>query len=539
MSWSPPTRLELALPFHLDVHDRVFSTIIERWVEHDPDRECYVQDDGVAVTYAQVNQRASAVAAALRARGLGAGDRVVTLMANDVRVVYIGTALAKIGAVEVPVNPALVGGSLRHLLADADPKAVVVAPQFRDALLAALPEGASPMMFEAAPEGGEGADDPGSGHTLDEMLADETTVLNTGEDVRTDMAATIMYTSGTTGLPKGAVLPHHHCYLISQRTAAALTLDGSDTLMSILPLFHAAGRYMNVGASFLSGARCGYVRAFSGRAFFDQARRFEATAMHALLSVGHFLMAQPPSAKDREHSITRGLLAPCPPAVGDRFTERFGVTVFEAYASTESNITVFNFGGPKGACGKPYPPYRLRIVDEYDREVPAGEVGEIVVSSDEPWSTFSGYLNQPATTLETTRNFGLHTGDAGYLDEDGYLWFSDRIKDMIRRRGENVAAQTVENVVNAMDTVAEAAAYPVPSPFGEEEIAIAVTFKSGQKSTATEIVAFCREHLPRFAVPRYVRFLEELPKTETGKIQKFKLKKLGTDGTDEIPEERR
>lgn len=136
------------------------------------------------------------------------------------------------------------------------------------------------------------------------------------------------------------------------------------------------------------------------------------------------------------------------------------------------------------------------------------------------------------------RNFGLHTGDAAYLDDDGYLWFVDRIKDMIRRRGENVAAQTVEEVVHAIDAVAESAAYPLPSSFGDEEIAVAAVLKPGYGLTPEQLVAHCREQLPRFAVPRYVRLLDELPKTATGKVEKYKLKRLGTDGTHDIPEQR-
>lgn len=539
MTWTPPASLDVSTPFELDVLERVLSIAVERWARVAPDRECLVQDDGTALTYGQLDQRASAIAAGLRRLGVGPGDRVATLVANDLRVVYLGTALSKLGAIEVPVNPALVGASLQHVLSDADPKASIVAPAHRDALTKALPDSTSRIIVEAAPEGAGAASEDWSGPSIDEMLADRTTLLPTAADVRSSSPSTIMYTSGTTGLPKGALLPHHHCYRIAERAAGALGLTGDDTLIGILPLFHGGGRYMNVGACLLAGARCGLVRRFSGSAYFDQARRFGATAMHAVVSVAHFLLAQEPSPRDRDHSITRGLLGPRPPAVGDAFTERFGIEVFEAYASTESNISVFNLGGPKGACGRAYPPYRLRIVDEHDNEVPTGQAGEIVVSCDEPWSTFSGYWNQPATTLDVMRNFGLHTGDAGYLDEDGYLWYVDRIKDMIRRRGENVAAQTVEDVVNMIDGVAESAAYPVPSAFGEEEIAIAIVRRAGHDLASDEVIDTCREKLPRFAVPRFVRFVDELPRTETGKIQKFKLKQAGVDDAHDHPEPRR
>ncbi|ASR35565.1 hypothetical protein BAY61_11785 [Prauserella marina] len=537
MTWTPPSTLDITLPFELDMLDRVFSIVVERWAELAPDRECIVQDDGVSVTYGQLDQRAGAIATGLRAHGIGIGDRVATLVANDLRIAYLGTALSKLGAVEVPMNPALVGASLKHVFADADPKAVVVSPGHREAVEAALPEGARPIIIEAGPDGGPAPE--GGGPTLDEMLADDNVVLPTDPGVRADLSASIMYTSGTTGLPKGALLPHHHAYRISQRSAGAFGLTNEDTLIGILPMFHGGGRYMNLGACLLSGARLGFVRRFSGKDYFDQARSFGATVMHGIISVGHFLLAQEPSPRDKDHSITRGLLVPCPPSIADPFRDRFGIEVFQGYASTEGNISVLNLDGPKAACGKPYPPYHVKIVDEHDRPVPAGVTGEIVVSCDEPWSTFSGYWNQPEMSLNVMRNFGLHTGDAGYFDDDGYLWFADRVKDMIRRRGENVSAQTVENVVNAIDEVAEAAAYPLPSRYGEDEIAVAVALRQGYELPAADIVANCKENLPRFAVPRYIRVMAELPKTETGKIQKFKLKDLGTDGAEDFPEVRR
>jgi crotonobetaine/carnitine-CoA ligase len=363
--------------------------------------------------------------------------------------------------------------------------------------------------------------------------------LATDPAVLPSTPANILYTSGTTGLPKGALLSHHHCHQILERTAGAFRLGVDDTLISVLPLFHGAGRYMNVGACLLSGARCGWVRQFSVTNFWEQARAFDATAMHILVSIAHFLIAQEPYPDASNHRITRGLIGPCPPAVGDEFKKRFGIEGFEAYASTESNISVFNLDGPKGACGRPYAPYRIRIVDENDVEVPVGETGEIVVFSDEPWSLFSGYWNQPEVSFQTMRNGGMHTGDAGYFDDDGYLWFVNRVKDMIRRRGENVAAATVEEAIIEIEPVAEAAAYPLPSEYGEDEIAVAITLKPGTELTAADVVEHCARSLPRFAVPRYIRFMDQMPMTETGKLQKFKLKELGTDGADDMGERRR
>ncbi|MBP2364787.1 AMP-binding protein [Pseudonocardia parietis] len=535
MSWTPPADLTFEPPLGLGPDDRVFSKVVERWAATAPDRICLVQDDGVTLGYGQLDQRAGAIAAGLHEMGIRPGDRVATLVANDLRVLYLGVALSKLGAIEVPINPALVGASMRHVLADADPRLSIVAPGFHEQLVAALPDGSAGRIVEIAPEG---AAEQVTGRlpSVDEMLDGGGRDFPTVDGVRPSTPSSIMYTSGTTGLPKGALLPNLHSYRIAERTAAALRLTGDDTMISILPLFHGGGRYMNAGACILAGARCGLVRRFSGAAFFDQARAFGATAMHGVVSVGHFLLAQEPTPGDRDHSITRGILAPRPDSVGIAMRERFGIEVFQGYASTEGNISVLNLDGPAEACGRAYPPYRVRIVDEEDRPLPAGETGEIVVSSDEPWSTFSGYWNQPETSLEVMRNFGLHTGDAGYLDEDGYLWYVDRIKDMIRRRGENVAAQTVEEAVHRAPGVVEVAAYPVPSEHGEEEIAVAVVVKPDSGLTPERIVDTCRAELPRFAVPRYVRLVDALPMTETGKIQKFRLKQEGVGDAHDFPE---
>lgn len=515
----------------LDGIDSSVGRAVEIWAEREADRTCIVQDDGEQVTYGQLDTRAEAVARGLARLRVERGDRVVTLGANDLEAVYVTIALGKLGAIEVPVNPALVGESLSHVLADAGPKAAVVHTAQRQRLAEALPGGSRPVIVEAG-ERAEGASPPGGEASLEEMLAEDGSAIRT-EVLGCDPAA-IMYTSGTTGLPKGALLPHRHTVCFGERTAMALELTGDDTLMTILPLFHAAGKYMNLGACLHMGARCLLIRRFSAGEFWNQAREYGATAFHGVVSMAHFILAQPPAAEDRVHPLTRGLLAPAPKTVIEDFAERFDLVVYEAYGSTEANIPVFNRGGPPGACGVCPPPYRMQIVDEHDRPVPVGEVGEIVVNCDEPWATCSGYWNRPEATIEAFRNFWFHTGDAGYLDDEERLWFVDRIKDIIRRRGENIAARTVEDAVNAIEGVVESGAYAVPSAHGDEEIAVAIVVHPETELEAAAVVAACRRVLPSFAVPSYVRFVDALPKTETGKVKKFELKTHGTEGAVQI-----
>lgn len=514
--------------------DSVLSTVVERWATRDPDRVCIVQDDGIKVTYRELDQRASAIAAALRDRGLQAGDRVITLVPNDIRAIYLMLGLNKIAAIEVPINPGLVGASLRHVLHDAAPKAAVVDAQHRAAIEAELPPDTCTVIIEAMPERGAPANGP---DVLDTIIA------NAGASVETSAlgpdTASIMYTSGTTGLPKGAVLPHRSTVRIGQRSAEALRLSEADTLITVLPLFHGGGRYMNVGACLLAGTRCVLIRKFSASKFWDQVRQHQVTVAHMVVSMAHFLLAQPESAKDRVNDISRALVVPAPPSLIDAFAQRFGFPIFEMYGSTEIAIPILNSAddtAPAGSCGRPVEPYRVRILDEHDRALPPGEVGEICISCDEPWSMSSGYWNQPDETLKVLRNFWFHTGDAGRTDEHGFVYYVDRFKDMIRRRGENISSRTVEDAVNAIDGVVECGAYPVPSEFGEEEIAVAVVAEHGRAPTLDDIAAACAEALPRFAIPRYVRFVDALPKTETAKVQKFKLKQQGLANAAELPQ---
>lgn len=517
----------------VDLLDSVLSAIVERWAAQDPDRVAIVHEDGVEITYRELDQRASAVAAALRDRGVGSGDRVVTLVPNDVRSVYVMLGLSKLGAIEVPINPGLVGASLRHVVHDAAPKAAIIDAERRQTIEASLPAGCGLIVEVMADYGAP----PTGPDVLDAIITNSTAAVRTS--AVGPNTASIMYTSGTTGLPKGAVLPHRATVRMSERTVRALGLTPNDTLITVLPLFHGGGKYMNVGACLISGARLVLVRKFSASKFWEQARRHHATVAHMVVSMAHFLLAQPESPEDRNNDITRALIVPAPQALIDVFARRFGIPIFEMYGATEINIPILNSADgtvPRGSCGRAAAPFRVRVVDEYDRPLQAGEVGELCISCEEPWSMSTGYWNQPEETLKVMRNFWFHTGDAGRIDEDGYVYYVDRVKEMIRRRGENISPRTVEDALNTIDGVVECGAYPVPSEFGEDEIAVAVVTEPGRAPSLADIAAVCAEALPRFAIPRYIRFVDALPKTETAKVQKFKLKQQGLADAVELPQ---
>ncbi|TCP54142.1 crotonobetaine/carnitine-CoA ligase [Tamaricihabitans halophyticus] len=516
-------------PFELAAKDYVLSTVIERWTEHSPDRECAVSEDGTKLSYAQLNQRANALAAGLREHGIGSGDRVITLFAdNGFRVVYAATALSKLGAVEVPVNPALVGSSLTQVLAEVEPRAAIVDSSLLDSLTAAVPSGTQLVTIVSSVAGGGATGEV----SLDELLARPTGDVDTvasGSDT-----AAIMYTSGTTGLPKGAILPHRHLIRYGERTTTALGLTSADRLLTTLPLFHVGGRGMDLISCLLTGSCCVLIRRFSPGSFWQQARDHEATGFHIVLAMAHFILAQEPSPLDRDHRVSRGIIGPPTRDTADAFASRFGTATVGGYGSTEANLPMLNQDGPIDSMGRPTPPYRAWIVDQHDQPLRPGEVGELVVACDEPWSMFTGYWGRQRDTVEALRNFGFHTGDAAYADENGYLWFVDRIKDVIRRRGENISATQVESAVNAIDGVLESAAYAVPSAHGEDEVAVAIVRRPDVDLTATEIIRECADTLPRFAVPTYLRFVPELPKTATGKVRKVELKCQGIEDAEPV-----
>lgn len=523
-----------AVPFRVDPGEAVLSTVVERWAARDPDRVCIATDAGEEVTYAQLDARAGAVAAGLAHHGVGAGDRVVTLYAaNGPRVADVGVALAKLGAIEVPVNPALVGVGLDHVISEVEPRAAVVDTPLRRGLDDALGGGLRPLVVEWADQPGEVS---GGAVALDELVSATTDHVPTA--ARPGDPAAIMYTSGTTGPPKGAIVPHRHLLGFGVGTAALFDLTPDDVLLTALPLFHAGGRGMNLVACLLTGARCALVPRFSPTAYWEQAVALEATAAHMVVSMAHMMMAHEPTPAERQHRISRALVAPPTDELAAAFTARYGPRVLSGYASTEAGVCIITTDGPVAGCGRALPPYRAWVVDEEDRRLGPDEVGELVIASDEPWTTFSGYWRRPETTVTELRNFGFHTGDAVRMDPDGTIWYVDRIKDMIRRRGENISAFLVEQAVVDIDGVQGAAAFGVPSDLGEEEVAVAVVLEPGAELTAEQIADACRGVLPRYAVPTFVRFVDALPLTPTGKVQKTVLREVGTDGAQQIEERR-
>jgi crotonobetaine/carnitine-CoA ligase len=343
----------------------------------------------------------------------------------------------------------------------------------------------------------------------------------------------ILYTSGTTGPSKGVCCPHAQFYWWGVNTAAVLRIGPDDVLYTCLPLFHTNAlntfvQALVTGTRFVLGSR------FSASQFWQRHIEAEATVTYLLGAMIAILASKEPTPEDRAHRV-RVTLAPATSAeLQATFRERFGIEVVEGHGMTETNVVLGPRDGEQrpGTMGRVMPGFRARVVDEDDAEVPEGEPGELVMRADEPFAFATGYWRMPEQTVAAWRNLWFHSGDRVIREPDGYFRFVDRMKDAIRRRGENVSAWEVEQVLLGHLDVAAAAVIPVPSELGEDDVMACVTPRDGAGLSPDDLIAHCVPRLAPFAVPRYVEIMESLPLTENGKVQKFVLRERGvTAGT--------
>ena len=341
-----------------------------------------------------------------------------------------------------------------------------------------------------------------------------------------------MYTSGTTGPSKGVMVAHAHAYEYANGCASVIAVDEDDVYYTAgLPLFHIAGRWGVLYGALIKGATAVVPRQFSARNFWDDIRRHKATATYSLGAMANFLQRQPATARDREHTLRRMLMCPLLPDL-DAFVQRFGVEVATAYGSTEVNAPLALPLGSRipnqhivGMVRSEL--FDVAIIGENDEKLPAGSHAQIAVRPKLPGVTMLGYWHQPDATVAMWRNLWLHSGDAGYCDSEGRFYFTDRLRDTIRRRGENISSMEVEGIVSQHPAVLECAVFPVRSEHTEEEVMTAIVLRPGVAADPVGLIAFLEPRMPRFMVPRYIEIVSELPKTPTGKVRKHLLRDRG------------
>ena len=438
-------------------------------------------------------------------------------------------AVVWLGAIEVPVNVEYRGSFLEHILRDSGATVLVVHEKWLGRISTVeLPD----VRHVVVVGGGEGAHDPPAtmkAHAFADFYAHDPVARHASDE---HDPTYIMYTSGTTGRSKGAVHNNRSSIHYIMPFVEGLDLGDDDVCYSMFPLFHQMGRSACTTAALWAGNRVELRSGFSASGFWDDVRACGATWMGYFGAVILFLWQNPPSRGDREHRLTRAFGSSAAPELMVPWQERFGVTLWEVYGSTEIGLgSGLGPGYPRklGTMGLPCRQVEVAIVDEHDNPLPPGQVGEAVWRPREPFAIFQGYWNLPQATLDICRNLWFHSGDAGLIDEEGHFVFKDRIKDTIRRRGENISSFEVEVAVRGQPGVVECAAFAVPADgvATEEEVMIAVVpSPSGAPEPESLFRALCLE-MPRHAVPRYLRFLDELPKTPTQRVQKFVLRSEG------------
>ncbi|WP_151772358.1 AMP-binding protein [Streptomyces abyssomicinicus] len=497
--------------------------------------------DDRAYTAGELYERAKAVAFGLQRAGHAPGDRVALVIGNriDFLAWWLGTAIA--GLVSVPLNTAMRGSVLHHMLRLSGPVLVVAEREFLpDIAVVAADLEHAPQVLEVsqAPAGSTaGAVTTGAvtaGAVTTGALTTGAFLAGAGEPAPQEALpstfASIMFTSGTTGPSKGVMWSHRMAMGKAESAMAVMGHTSSDVLFTCLPLFHANGLCTSFLPALIVRARLVVAPRFSASGFWPAIRKSGATVTNMLGSMGALLWKREPGDEERDHRLRKALVIPPPVGHIEEFEGRFGFESTQLYGSTDVGVPL---GIPDGqrrpeACGRPLPGWECRLVDAWDAPVEDGRPGELVVRPRQPFATQLGYYGMPEATVEAWRNLWFHTGDLMRRDEDGWFYFLDRAKDSMRRSGENISSYEVEQVVVSHPSVRDAAAYGIPSELGEDEVMVSVVLREDAPAVAPEdVLAWCRGRLPYFAVPRYLQFLDELPRTQTAKVRKSDLRAAG------------
>jgi crotonobetaine/carnitine-CoA ligase len=499
-----------------------------------PDRPFLQEAGGPGLTYAQAYEQALRWAAVLRDLGVREGDRVATMIDNcaDGPVIWTGAAL--VGAVDVSVSTAYRGTLLAHALNLSEAEVLYTDAAALDVVAAVLPELKSlRLVILRGHKGADVADLSVAVHWQSDLLGSAVDPFEPGRLQASHDIACVVFTSGTTGPSKGVLVPWGA--LATGATALNTVMTADDVFYLTSAANHLIARIQVLTAAQV-GASVVLKRAFRTQDFWADIDRYGCTYSTLVGAMAHFILGQPESPGDAGHSLCKVTISPVHPRLDD-LMKRFGIThVNTAFGMTEcpSPIRVdWNTIENTTSCGRVpqgWPGWQVRLVDENDYEVPIGEVGELIVRTDSPWSLAAGYLGMPEQTAAAWRNGWFHTGDAFKQDADGRFYFVDRIKDSIRRRGENVSSFEVEMEVNAHPDIAESAAIAVPAGEEGDEIKVFVVPVPGRTVDPEDLIEFLNPRMARYMIPRYVEVLESLPKTATLRVQKVKLRELGAGG---------
>ena len=505
-------------------HRRVLHQVLKEKAAQFGNRE-FLRFGEESFGFQDFDQATDRVAAGLQALGVAKGDKVAIIMSNRPEYLFLWFGLGKLGAVEVPVNTAHRGELLAYMLGQSGSRLVVVEDAFLDRLapvLAGLPDLEKVVVL--GQEGPPSLEKPALDYAA---MVDNQGSYDPVEVLWSDPFA-IVYTSGTTGPSKGSVMPHNYALFMGEICMDAAGYTSDDCLYNALPLFHGNAQFLSTMPALMSGARMVLGKRFSASGFWGEVKKHGCTEFNYIGGILQILSKAEPKPGDADNPLRIMFGAGAPPDLYKPFEERFGVRLIEGYGMSEIGVPMLNTVRERkiGSCGKLLPGYQVKLVDDEGLAVPPGQPGECLLRTLEPNCILREYHDMPAQTVEAWQDL-FHTGDYLIQDQDDYFHFVDRKKDAIRRRGENISSFEVEKGVRTHGAVMECAAVAVKSPMGEDEVMVCLTLKPDMELTPEELIAHCAEQMAYFMVPRYLRFMEILPKTPTERVQKVLLRDQG------------
>ncbi|MBW3098436.1 AMP-binding protein [Pseudohoeflea coraliihabitans] len=519
----------------MGVNDWTLDRALKRRCALTPDKPFILFEDAPALSFSAFSDLSRGYAATLHRCGVRSGQRIALLAGNSIEHIAVWFAANLLGAADAPINPNFSGRLLAQALIRADTEIVIADAALLPALAQACRDGAQLRQILTIGDADVWQDALGSVNAAISCrslrpgpIEEAPAPVSKPGDV-----ASILFTSGTTGPPKGVMVTQAQGHLTARQTINGLRVVADDVFFCAHPLFHMSPRFCVIYAALLSGARVCFDRRFSASGWIDRIRATGAT-----VTIGHgplleMIYAEPERANDAETRLTRIGTAPFPKHIALDFERRFGVKGIETWGMTEINIPFWHpYDEPLklGSCGRLSDDrYEFAILDpETDRPVPDGAIGEFAVRTKLPGIISPGYLGDPEATAQTWRSGWFHSGDSGYLDADGWLFFVDRLGDRIRRRAENISSYDIEFAANLFPAVQESAAIGVPSGFAsDEDIMLCVLVRPDQACAPIDLLAHLARELPHAMVPRYIEILDEMPRTPTQKIRKAVLRQQG------------
>ena len=519
-----PTAPETTDP-RVPARDRVVTRdLIDRFAREKPEATVVKFDDsGEEWSYGQFRDLIVQTGIGLQSLGVTQGDHVLVFAPNSREQIRIFFALNYIGAVYVPINTAYKGHLLEHVINVSDAKLAVVHASLVERL-----DGIALHRLERLLVVGGTADKaplPMVSYE-DALLPASGTLAPLSRPIEPWDPMSIIFTSGTTGPSKGVLSSYLHLWTNAGPDTWTFVRNDDRYLINS-PMFHIGGMgpmYCMIAR----GASFAMVDRFDTATYWDSVRNTGCTVGFLLGVMATFLEKQPERPDDADNPLRLVLMVPLP-GNSESFAKRFGVDVHTIFNMTEISTPIISDPNPtvRGTCGKARPGVEVRLVDDNDCEVPVGKVGEMLVRTDRPWGMNSGYYKNAEATAKAWRNGWFHTGDAFIRDEDGNFFFVDRMKDAIRRRGENISSFEVEAEVTAHPDISEAAAVAVPSELAEDDVMVIVAPVAGRTIDPAEVVEFLKPRMAYFMIPRYVRVLPSLPKTPSNKVLKHELRAEG------------